>query len=140
MPTVFSKVSVYAADIVEHAASLGMNQKKSSHEIVLVLHSLIDVNFEDLCSHAASDDPLMFWGHFLGYKTVAWQPEIRRLIQKVLVIPLSTADVERGFSILSHTKYDRRNRLSDENLRNILFLHVNGPEPGKFDSIRYARQ
>jgi hypothetical protein len=95
---------------------------------------------ETFCGLAAENDPVSLWTHMLNSETVVWGTEMKRLIQTLLAIPISTADVERGFSILTHTKSDRRNRLSVENLRHLLFMRVNGPEPEHLDAIRYAKK
>ncbi len=80
-----------------------------------------------------------FWAHFLGLPTVTWKESIRKLVETILAVPIATADVERGFSILTHTKYDQRSRLTTEHLRNLMFMRINGPPFDKFDAVRYAK-
>ncbi len=80
-----------------------------------------------------------FWSHFLNSATVTWQPQIKKLVQLVLVLPIASADVERGFSILNHARYDRRSRLTTQHLQDILFLRINGPPLSHFDASRYAQ-
>ena len=68
-----------------------------------------------------------------------WNTNIRAAVEKTLSLPVATADVERGFSILDHVRYDRRSRLTPSNLRDIMFLRINGPPLEQFDAIRYAK-
>lgn len=139
LPKVSGEVFSYAPRAIEAANKLGFSAEKTSNEFALMLHSLIDEHYDELCTHVTEDDPVNFWSHFLNMDTVIWGSELKKLIQTILSIPISTADVERGFSILTHTKYDRRSRLTVDNLRSLLFLRVNGPTIGSFDANRYAK-
>ena len=69
-----------------------------------------------------------------------WGSTITRLIRIVLVLPASSADAERNFSIMNHVKYDRRASLTSENLDNIMRLRINGPKKlDRLPSAKYAR-
>ena len=140
LPRISSDVSTYVSDVMDVANRFGQDAIKSSDEFGLLLHSLIDYHFEEYCLHADKKDPIGFWTHFLNLETVDFRSEIKSLIRKVLVLPISTADVERGFSILTHIKSDRRSRLTPTNLRNMMFLRINGPEPANLDAMRYAKK
>ncbi len=89
-------------------------------------------------------DPALFWVHYLINErhTVSWRrkDELKWLICVALALPASSADAERGFSYLTHTKFDRRSSLSDTTLRNIMRVRANGPRVEKFDAKFYATQ
>lgn len=53
------------------------------------------------------------------------EPELYELSQMVLAAPCTQVSVERSFSALSVILTDRRLRISDENLANILFVKLN---------------
>ncbi|XP_006824225.1 zinc finger protein 862-like [Saccoglossus kowalevskii] len=44
-----------------------------------------------------------------------------------LIVPMSTADCERGFSALSRVKTTLRNRMCEKTLSNLLFITLEGP-------------
>ncbi|KAJ8043554.1 hypothetical protein HOLleu_10692 [Holothuria leucospilota] len=60
-------------------------------------------------------------------------PNMAMLASKALVIPVSTADCERGFSTLKRIKTPLRNRLTEETLKCLLFISIEGPEFSEFD-------
>lgn len=60
-------------------------------------------------------------------------------MQTFLAIPISSAEAERGFSILNHVRNDRRERLSGEHLQGILRIKMNGPDDlTRFGAAKYA--
>ena len=66
--------------------------------------------------------------------------ELRKLVTKVMTIPLSSADAERGFSTLFHIRSSKRSRLTPEHLESYLRLRLNGPkEISKFQAVTYAQ-
>ncbi len=93
-------------------------------------------------SEKVRGEPVMFWLHYLTneQKTVSWQnkADIRWLVTVALALPSTIAEAERGFSYLTHVKYDRRSSLSAETLRNIMRIRANGPDVEKFDALEYA--
>ena len=44
-----------------------------------------------------------------------------------MVIPSSTVEVERGFSLLNNTKSELRNRFIQDNLLHLINIMINGP-------------
>ena len=59
-------------------------------------------------------------------------PNLAKLATIGLVLPMSTADCERGFSALSRIKTDLRNRLSCKILNPLMTIAIEGPEPDNF--------
>ena len=84
-------------------------------------------------------DPITFWGKVLADRNLPWHPEIKMFVRSLLVLPIGSADAERGFSIFNHIKYDRRSLLKQETLDAILRIRINGPTISEFNSIKFAR-
>lgn len=57
------------------------------------------------------------------------------LLQIVLAIPVQTATLERGFSLMKQSKTDWRNRLSPNTLLELLMIKLNGPDIDHFDPM-----
>lgn len=108
------------------------------NEFFYLLTSLFNDHTAEYCAYS-HENPLVFWEYFLKKETVQWGFQIRKLVEIVLCVPISTAEVERGFSILSHIRYDRRSSLLPTTLRDILFIRVNGPPPSHFKVEPYVK-
>ena len=59
-------------------------------------------------------------------------PNLAKLAAVGLVVPMSTADCERGFSTLSRIKNDLRNRLSCKVLNALVSISIEGPDSDEF--------
>ena len=55
-------------------------------------------------------------------------PEMFKLLDIVLALPLGTASVERSFSQMKLVKTRLRNRISDNNLAKLMRIAIEGPE------------
>ena len=56
----------------------------------------------------------------------------------VLALPVGSADVERGFSIMNHARYDRRSRLSTKHIEDIVRIRINGLDFEDFNVEPYT--
>ena len=65
-------------------------------------------------------------------------PNLHKLAVIALVIPMSSADCERGFSALKRIKTKLRNRLSNRILNHLLTISIEGPKLEEFDFERAA--
>ena len=65
-------------------------------------------------------------------------PNLHKLAVIALVIPMSSADCERGFSALKRIKTRLRNRLSNRILNHLLTISIEGPKLEEFDFERAA--
>ena len=63
-------------------------------------------------------------------------PNLLKLVQLALTLPLQTADVERGFSAQNLIKTAHRNRLEESALDNLMTISVEGPAVESFDFNR----
>lgn len=55
-------------------------------------------------------------------------PEIFKLLNIILALPIGTATVERSFSQMKLVKTRLRNMISDENLPRLLRIGIEGPK------------
>ena len=62
------------------------------------------------------------WDFYFQYRNTF--TELWKLVQILLVLPLNTAACERGFSLMNIVKTDRRNRLSDELLDQLMVISL----------------
>lgn len=58
---------------------------------------------------------------------------IKQMLSTYLVVPQSTADCERGFSVLKLIKTHLRNRLCSANLNNAMLIGIEGPTITEMD-------
>ena len=84
---------------------------------VLSTPHLKDLSTHDLMSKLTANEQLkdMF-------------PNLAKLAAIGLIIPMSTADCERGFSTLGRIKTDLRNRLSYKILNALMTISIEGPD------------
>ena len=64
------------------------------------------------------------------------QPSLKNilaLVRIILVIPVQTATIERGFSLMLRVKNDWRNKLTPQTLSQLIMIRLNGPELAEFD-------
>lgn len=82
-----------------------------------------------------------FWSQILKWEGISWGVCMKRLVQTVLAIPISSAGAERGFSVLKYIRDEHRSRLTPQNLDTILRIKLNGPdEIADFPAEKYARR
>ncbi|KAM5180722.1 zinc finger protein 862-like [Mantella aurantiaca] len=60
-------------------------------------------------------------------------PNLAKLAHIGLVIPVSTAECERGFSALKRIKTCLRNRMNQNTLNNLMLISLEGPDPRDMD-------
>lgn len=104
-----------------------------------LLISIIDS--DDFCTiKTANSEAYAFWSHFLNAPGIAWSEGTKKLIQSILVIPIGSAEAERGFSIFNHAKNSRRSRMTGRHLEDVLRVRINSVnELEKFPAIKYAK-
>ena len=103
--------------------------------------SLFCDNKDEIKSH-----PELFWAHVLNSATFDLTYEIRSLIEKILIVPVGSADAgkiikicklsiftnnmkyfsERAFSVLNSLRGKSRHRLSPEVINDLLTIKING--------------
>ena len=95
-------------------------------------------NDENYCKLKKSKDVIVFWQHYLG--TNLMPERMKKLIRKVLAVPIGSADVERAFSVLSHIRTQRRSKLTAYHLEGLLRIRLNGPKVDMFSPLQYAKK
>ena len=63
---------------------------------------------------------------------------LQALFHRICLLPISSAECERGFSCMNANHSDVRNQLSIDTLSALLFVKVNGPPPSLFNPIPYV--
>lgn len=64
--------------------------------------------------------------------------ELQELNQRLSVLPISSAECERGFSCMNLTHTAQRNALDISTVRDLMFIKVNGPPLEHFRAEEYA--
>ena len=59
---------------------------------------------------------------------------ILKLLTVLIVLPMSTAVVERGFSAMKRIKSDWRANLKPPQLSKLMFISIQGPSVGDYDA------
>ena len=72
-----------------------------------------------------SKDPVKFWSFFGVQDGNNWSSMMRFLIKSALVIDVSRAEAERGFSVLTRLITNSRNRFSDVTIEALLRFKIN---------------
>ena len=65
---------------------------------------------------------------------------LSNLMQRVELLPLSSAECERGFSLINLNADPVRNQLSIQTLSSLIFMKVNGPVPVDYKPDYYVQQ
>ena len=65
-------------------------------------------------------------------------PALSKLLIRGLVLPIATADCERGFSAMNRIKTVPRNRLKTSTLEQLMYISIEGPTADKFDFDKAA--
>ncbi len=140
LPENTADIPTYVPKIMTLANRFKYTASEVADEFASLLVEIIENDLSCFCAHKNQDNPADFWSFYLSHESVIASPSIRALISTVLSLPVGSADAERGFSILKHTRYDRRNRLTPSHLDDILRVRINGPLIENFDADRYAKK
>lgn len=99
------------------------------------------VNHPNYCEMKSDKTSAMaFWAQALKWDQISWGLNIKRLLQIVLSIPISSAEAERGFSTLKYIRDTHRARLTPKNLDAMMRIKINGPdELHHFAAAKYAK-
>lgn len=86
-------------------------------------------------------DTYAFWSFYLNEVGIVWTERTLELIRTVLVIPIGSADAERGFSVMNHIKGERRSRLTGKHVEDLMRIRINAPDDlRKFPAAKYAKK
>ena len=104
---------------------------------MLTLHKLIKVQWSLLKNivkgqHYPTEKLSMLWSCIVKFHADTF-PNLVKLAQLALILPLQTADVERGFSAQNLTKTANRNRMEAETLDSLMTISVEGPSVESYD-------
>lgn len=107
------------------------------HDLLLTI-----INTPEFCRFQKTE-ATTFWQHYLNKDadgSLSMGKLIRALIQIILTLPISSADAERGFSIMNHMRTSRRARLEGTSLDALMRIRINGPDViEQFKAAKYAK-
>lgn len=105
-----------------------------------LLVSIIDS--PNFCTLRTSNvETYVFWSKLLNNPEIQWTEMTTKLIRNILVLPIASAEAERGFSIFNHAKTSRRSQLSRGHIEDILRIRINAPDDiEKFAAYKYAKK
>ena len=136
--------SVFDPSTMDHEFPLYLLQKLNVLKSHYSPHDIVDsaaIDFEYQCflrSVLSTPDLQSLSTHDLMTKLVSNSqlkdmfPNLAKLAAIGLIVPMSTADCERGFSTLSRIKTDLRNRLSCKVLNALMTISIEGSESEEF--------
>lgn len=79
-----------------------------------------------------------FWSHFLEDVSLPWKQELKALVQSALVMPIGSADAEKGFAIMNNIRTSKRSSLEHGVIDAIMRIKINGPSIPDFNAKKYA--
>ena len=137
-PTEQSAFAEFGYDKIRVLSShfaLPLQQQGYSPELCIEEWPELKLRVKDFLSKDPSIQYLPMWQRILTeYKEHPALKNILALVMITLVIPVQTATLERGFSLMKLIKSDWRNRLSPEMLAKLLIIKLNGPDIDHFDA------
>jgi len=132
-------LKLFGQESVTHLATrFAIPVHRIAEQWKIVLLSISDKN--DFCRYQKSE-PIPFWSHYLqADSSVQWQRDVKQLIMIILVLPIGSADAERGFSIMNHIRTNRRASIKPATLDAIMRIRINGPDNlEQFDAQKYSK-
>lgn len=102
-----------------------------------------EIDIQELCSrfHIDSEKAIVDF-RILKASAGRWSENLSTLqaVRNALsVIPVSTAECERSFSVMNTIATPKRNRLSVKNMSNLMFVSIMGPSLKDFNPTPYAK-
>lgn len=85
-----------------------------------------------ICNNYLDLNPQALWKRVFTYHSNRF-PNVLMLVEITLILPLSTACCERGFSVMGKIKSDWRSCLSVEVLDCLMRIRIEGPTVAEFD-------
>lgn len=135
-------VATYGRDEVEHFCTYF-----KWHDCHALLKDWADllvdiIKSPEFCQfHTTETIGISFWAHYLKSSSVTWTDKTRLLIQTILVLPIGSAEAERGFSVMNHIQSSRRSRLTNNHLNDLMRIRINAPDKlEEFVPSKYAKE
>ncbi|XP_072030697.1 zinc finger protein 862-like [Amphiura filiformis] len=128
---------------LENAKDFGDNHIKvlTDHFDANLKHANIDS--ESMIPEWTKLKTILYKRKLSTFRTMSWAdvnmsygdlaPNFLRLIDLVLTIPATSAEAERGFSVLKMVKTDTRNRLDGKSMNTLLRIKLLAPSEADFD-------
>jgi hypothetical protein len=138
LPKEIKGVQAFCIKLQPLAVRFELQYANIKDQRIQILSANLNSNFNEYCAILIDNNPITFWSILLSNEYATGGSEFIKLIHTILALPVGTADVERGFSILNHIRYDRRSRLTVKHLEEMSRIRINGPPLSKFHAEAYA--
>jgi hypothetical protein len=138
LPNHVQDMKTFSRGINELASRFGYIPSVIASQFYNVLQSIFINEQEQFCILRKNINPVDFWSYFMSSAVVDWPNDLLHLLKISLTIPVGSADIERGFSVLNYVYSDRRHSLTKEHIEDIVRINVNGPDLKNFDALAYA--
>jgi hypothetical protein len=126
LPSTAENVATYATGIAQLSLRFEEDVPTAIRQFATVLTSMMTHTSNMYCKLKSAGDAVKFWSYYLDSTVVGMEGTIRRLIYIVLSLPLGSADIERGFSVMHYFKTNRRSRLTAKHMEDIARIKING--------------
>jgi len=133
VPNYVKKIALLASrfDLQIH---VGLIEQQFSN----ILLAMINDHKEKYCSLKLEGDSVQFWVFFSDIGLMNGQEHFRKLLHISLSLPVGSADVERGFSVMNYFRNKRRSKLTTKHVEDIARIRINGPSIAEFDATLYT--
>ena len=135
-PTESSAFAIFGYSEIQQLSShfaYPLQQQGYSPESCIEEWPELKLRVREILSNDPSTKYLPMWQKILNEnKDNPALGNISALLRIILVIPVQTATLERGFSLMKRTKSDWRNKLSPKTLSELMMIKLNGPDMDTF--------
>lgn len=138
LPTIAADIKEYSTNINKVAIRFGYIPSVTASQFNKVLASILMNEKNQFCILRKNNDPVEFWSYFMSSAVVEWENDVLHLLKISLTIPVGSADIERGFSVMNYVNTEKRYSLTKEHIEDIVRINVNGPALENFDALAYA--
>lgn len=106
----------------------------------ILIHTIM--NSDRICEIRNSNtNSFVFWTQFLKTDGIAWTERTQKLIFTILVLPIGSADIQRGFSIMNTISKTQRLWLFPKHIDASMRIQINGPDQlDRFSATKYANE
>jgi len=93
---------------------------------------------DEICRLKPNATVIEFRSHVLNDNPISWTSDLVFIVKNSLVMPLGSADAERGFSIMNNIKSSKRASLEHKSIDGLMRIKINGPAVERFDANKYT--
>ena len=136
MPQRLDEATTYSSQIHSLATLLGFSEDEMEEDFITLLTVLIQ-HHPNKYNECLQEPSTEFWPCVLQQQ-IDIPGAFKMLIYRVLVIPMSSADAEKGFSIFNHIWFNRQTRLTTKHIDDMMRIRINGESLKDFNPEEYV--